>query len=135
MVSIEVRIERFSVLWIITSIVCLFCSVIKYRDALQFHRLIKGIPPALSRTRNLMSVLSCHWVTLCLRWVRYLGLYRTSFIKTVTAPTRPVQIRVHHHIDVYTDINNTVNIYRLLHYDVIAQCIVLYIFYISFAIL
>ena len=39
-------------------------------------------------------------------WLRYLGLYGTSLIETVTAPARPVQIRAHHHIDVYADINN-----------------------------
>ena len=38
-------------------------------------------------------------------WVRYLGLYMTSPVKTVTVPARPIQIRAHHHIDIYTDIN------------------------------
>ena len=36
-------------------------------------------------------------------WVTYLGLYQTSPIETV--PACPMQIRSHHHIDVYADIN------------------------------
>ena len=31
---------------------------------------------------------------------------KVSPVKTVTAPARPVQIGAHHHIDVYSDINN-----------------------------
>ena len=38
-------------------------------------------------------------------WVRYLGLYRTSPVETVTASARPIQIRAHHHTDVNADIN------------------------------
>ena len=44
---------------------------------------------------------------------------KVSPLKTVTAPASPVQIKAHHHIDVYTDINKS-NLYKqdLLHITV-----------------
>ena len=52
---------------------------------------------------------------------RYLGLYGTSPIKTVTAPARPVQIRAHHDIDVQTDINKLTKLVIVIMYLLVFQ--------------
>ena len=74
--------------------------------------LIKGIPPHM-RTGNLMSVLSyrsgsgisdyrtCCYVT---KWVAITSAHMGQGPVQVV-PACPVQIRAHHHIDDYTDIN------------------------------
>ena len=52
---------------------------------------------------------------------RYLGLHGTSPVKTVTAPAHPVQIRAHHHIDFYTDINKLTKLVIVIMYLLVFQ--------------